>query len=516
MTAFKNNIPQTEIAQTLRDIAAFAKAKNIGPAHNEMCDEWLAPGGLPDQVATMSQQQLDTIFDDAHYWPREIRPILIDFARTLKFFAKHEKLNSQPPVAEALMDRIDAFEGRWGSCHAAITDMYREAGDYISAQPRHPSEKFEYVPSGKDISDDPNVDLARGDWLRNRFMPEGDADGHVVVRMEMGGDDEKKLDRLTWYKELFDVALSGLGIAAGDFSATITLGKTYGEDAVTVRVRRQAYEDILVPHLANTGHNSDGIYDGYRQGSLAFRGPHASERGETVYLHNSQLAEAESDIAAGRATPLGNAVRFLRAAGLVREDDVPELEMKSFSSGWVSSKDEPYFVEGRYYSSTDMSNSINANLRHIAKFMNGGPAEMAVSEDTRTATGVLEHDGKIYMAYNAGFKQLAYHFNYVAGVARNWGSCYNAPDAVKEAFGRDKNYLVLDASALPGANRRQVEGEIRRALKDVAFEISYGVAPLQAGLNYVASHSPDINRRILARKRHVLRDESARRQFRPE
>lgn len=382
-----NKVDQSEIARTVRDVAACLLSKEIGPAHSALAESWLKPDGLADQIEQMDQAKLNGLFgenDPQNYWPGKFRPSLIDLYTSLKFLAYREKLQAQPPTAQSLMDRIEAFDGFGGECHLAITALCCEARNYINAFPRHASES--YVAPPAPIVDECNCLNYAFNWLENKWLPAGE--DTVEARLEMGGNACSIFDGRTKDQELArmkDTIAEGFRRGSIKAEISVQFGQTYGEDAVVIRASLEEYQkfvdikreqrpvdntpsDEFRPWGNVPGFRTDDKFQGYESGKPAFYGPAGG-----VYISASSLQELKRS--SGMAEEI---IDWLRETGFVMEEPV-SLHLPSGAGSFVKftrqeipfqNNKDCYPVGDKLWTSCNLHNEINARLSIVAEVCN--------------------------------------------------------------------------------------------------------------------------------------------------
>lgn len=475
MQATWNEVPQSEIADTLRTLAEYLAAKNIGEAHNALCLEWMETGGLADQIEEMDQGALDSLFgkgDPQDYWPGKFKPTIMRMLEMFHFFVYREELEGKEPAMQALMDRINAFEGFSGMCHLALTKYDHEANDYLSAQPRHPSETL--TPC-----DDPYVDHLNAvnfayDHLDGQWIP---TDKNTVeARMSQGGADDKKgrkNKRMASYKVSIEEGLRRGNIKA---DVRIELGETYGEDAVTVRMSMNEYQKYIEakrglrkidlsdpesdrPDSTIMGCRISEEYSGFEPGKAAFRGPGGT------YVFSGALKPR-------RSKKITEKMNWLRATGFVSEENVRvssafgQIPYVKLSASHVPGGDkDPYVVEDRYWDSCDLHNTIHSTIWEIADLANCGTGESSYrlrKSQSKLSTAWSEVGEDISMPRNDPFKQVAFHFQHTYGLKPSIDSSGNEWS------------FVFNMSAIPDAQREAIRTEMKGALEQVTQDIERG------------------------------------------
>jgi hypothetical protein len=241
-----NGISGRTVSSTLRELANFLIAKNIGPNITETMQSWLADGGVIGQLwQATTDEQLDELLSTERpqgYWPGRLTPTLMELQELLEFLVYRDRIEGveNSPVKH-VMQGLMAFRAFEGSCHCAHTGHYSDTYAFINVMPHHPSEVYSYIPTGKNVHEDPNVEflmIFRWTWNAWHF---DDADQKWLFTKRLGGQRDKS-QRLSYEYERIKAMLSRIGILNDCFKVLPYYGATYGEDAVQVSLTRKGYQ----------------------------------------------------------------------------------------------------------------------------------------------------------------------------------------------------------------------------------------------------------------------------------
>jgi hypothetical protein len=429
--ATRVGVTQQEIAQTLRDVATYLKSKNVGPVHNELAERWLQSNELPDLIEDVDQEGLRAIFGERnpqHYWPGKVIPTLIDVRSVLKFCAYREALDAQTSEAQTLIDRIDAFRGCYGTCHLAVTRMNTERDSYISNTQRHPSERYEQP--GNPHIDSINIANFTYQSTENRWLPIDRQ--QVECRLVLGGKRTYSgSDFLALRKATIEDGFRRGGIAA---EVSVELGKTYGEDAIVLRMNNDEYAkfvgiktgqrkmDLADEECSGTisGPRVSLNYLGFEPKKLAFYG-----FGEALVVDTSALNNDHKNAAAIKAK-----LNWLQESGAMRQERLLSdgrhslpIQFEVLSTERVSiNGNESYVVGNRYYDGCGLWNKANATVRELYELINDVSlsSDYAVSRNESPQISWIETGGRIYAANAEPCRQVGHHFKRVYGLEHDW------------------------------------------------------------------------------------------------
>jgi hypothetical protein len=231
-----NGISGRTISSTLRELANFLIAKNIGPNITETMKSWLADDGFIDQLWQATTNKLDELLNTEGlqgYWPGRLTPTLIELKELLEFLAYRDTIEDSHSTVKDILRDLMAFRAFEGSCHAAVTQHHRDTYAFINATRHHPSEVYFYRPTGRDVWGDRKVqNLMIYHWSQNAWRFDNDEERYIFI-MPISGQRDKP-QRLSYEHERLEAMLSSIGINPGDYSVLSYYGDTYGEDAVKV------------------------------------------------------------------------------------------------------------------------------------------------------------------------------------------------------------------------------------------------------------------------------------------
>jgi hypothetical protein len=396
--------------------------------------------------------------------------------------AKREKLGGKEPVAQALLERVEAFNG-FNIPHqdlGILSFCKYETEKFIDNYPRSPKERHRFRPSGEDFSMYLPQDFF-SDKLRDIWLPDGD--GHVVCELffrgngypeRWGGD--TKFTEMDREKEKIQSILQQMGIREKDRAVEIVLGDTHSGDKIVVDLTAQAYENLYVP--AATGFQK--LYTGYAAGKRAYKGPPdrtLPNRFPALYLAAGLAEEIEGDIAAGRDNLAARALKFVRQTGHVKEESLPELGAVRFAQILDYGPMVPLLIDNHYYDANELNRAVMFALSDINDHFNGA---MRWQQEERDAhAGEREwfaEGGKTYVPWNKAFQQVAYHFEAKHGLTES----DKIPAEIKQrTFG--KYYMELDSDALP----EKVKQQLHASLGKVKADLEAGTSSREAGNKFV-------------------------------
>ncbi len=410
--ATRAGVDQHEIAQTLRDVAKYLQGKNIGKIHSSVANEWLRDGGVADTIERVSsQKELQSLFgagDGQAYWPGKLVATLVDTITMLKFFAHLESLGVPPGVeAQKLIDRIEAFRGSFGSRHLSVTGMDHERYRFIEETPRHPSETFS-PPAGiqGDIFNSLNVAF---NWSNRKWLPT--PDGRRVEWAFRTGGQSTYSDSAFLARQRATI-LEGFRRAGISAEVSVTLGRTYGEDTIFVRLSVQDYIHKFVP--VKTGRASvDASYPGRLDGIPkpdTFSHYLAWQPGRTVFYGPEGLYVAEK---AALPISLSQHLDWLLKAEKhpVKTVEVPDsmaptgIRRFYVFSDRLALKGDVVRAANRYWRDTDFLNERVRVLNEFALISNG--VETTPETNQVDVSNWVEYMGTFYIPYSGPYHQAA-------------------------------------------------------------------------------------------------------------
>jgi hypothetical protein len=448
-----------------------------------------APDGYQEQ-AQMLFQTLET--NSGAYWPGEVVPTLDDYRELLRFDAYRERLHGiEDGPATKLIRRLDAFEGAFGAKHLAITGLSHEIDSYVNGTRRHPAEVY---------AEPAEVHVDYLNAFQHTYTPSiswtpSDDMSTVTATVRRGsGLAEGKFTFLAEEKAKFEAAL-----LRGEITARIVAvpGRCYGDDSIRVTMSMDDYTRRFLAILrgeipVDTCYRSEfgmqtapigqvEIFRGYEPGKAAFFD------GGDVLVDIEFMRYLSGGRSRRPSTPASKGLRFLREASAVRETaefvtTAPGLksEFVRLSSVLPKRSDDVHFIDGVYYSSTDLHNKINRSLEDIqgaasGQSPNAWHLRLAQTQPAHDDAS-FSHSGDMYVAQGERGYQLALHIQHKYGATYTWA--ITDPRAKAKADGQ--RMFVIRTSTLPIAAQREAKAEIRSVLGGAAVRAPQAVA-LQAG-----------------------------------
>lgn len=391
--------------------------------------------------------------DPQSYWPGKVVPTLSDYRSILDFDAYRETLDGKMDgPAAALLKRIDAFQGGFGSKHGSGRGLIHAITKYINTHPRHPAETYvqpaevycDYL-NAFDHTYSPHVH-----WRPTDDMSQVKA----VVSCATWASPEERNMAFAQEKVKFEAALGRGGIQA---DVKVVLGKTYADDALVVTMSMEDYTKRFIPikcgkiqiDLSLPGRNDDAslgtvkYYDRYEPGKPAFF------ESSDLLLSAETMKALDADFPEKRFEGAAEALRFARGVkGLDETHEqipvAPGQKADYIRLHRVERPFEPPVIEfeGLYYDSCDTHNKLNVCLSEVEAAVNDHDwTEHRGSREPKKPDDVsFEHNGDMYIPQGEKNYQIALHMKYKYGTDYTW--VINDDDAKAKAKGRDK-YVIF-------------------------------------------------------------------------
>ncbi len=256
-----------EISDTIQLISNYLLTKNIGVISNKTLESWRAPEGLCDKIKTMNNAVLAHQFgvnDSGAGAPDKLRPLLSDFFTALVFYAHREKALMQTPLAQDLIQRLQAFEDFDMWKHLSNVGPAHEIRNHINAAPRIGVKNPIYhadapIDHGNCINFVFNT-IAH-DWVKiNNNM--------AHTQYTLGGYAEESQDKNHRLSALKNTCTEGFSRASISANVDIKLGLTYGEDSVIISMNAHnfaRYGALKRGEIKQKFNKDDGHHVGYAE-----------------------------------------------------------------------------------------------------------------------------------------------------------------------------------------------------------------------------------------------------------